>query len=299
MIGRLERRILAGIGILTVLLVLLLIYTNSAADNSVRTINVSVLSPDPGDYFRKGIEKAANDYNVDIRFVSSGLYSPHDIETELANNADAIVLDPYDSDETQAFLTETDVLATIVTVGTQLQYQGIAAHIGVDEQQLADTLLGQISEKGEDRPCVIVYSQSPLKRLEQQANDLQADLQRQGWECSVAQIAQGNRASAPAGPPRNVICIESKILKEACNYAREEDGVFGIGYSNEARQYLEDGTINSLVVYSDYDVGYLSMKAAAMAVNGATVNDSILPLYVVDGGNMYQQPINQVLFPIE
>lgn len=300
MIGKLEKQILIGIGAVAAVLVLLLTYYNSLARAGDRTINVSVIIDSPSDYLIKGMEKAARDYNVDTRQVNTVADQSEAILNELDNKADALILRAKYPENMQTFLSVTELIVPMITLDSNLHQQATAAHLGVNEQQLLESLVDVIKERAGGMPCIIVKPAYASMQVALRAMDLEKMLVQQGIEYIVVDSYLDRIAASLDGLPEGaLICMDAAMLPNLCEQAREGDCVFSIGYNPGARQYLENDLIKALVMYSEYDMGYLSVKAAAQAVQGDYVADTKLPIYVVDGENMYKPPVNQILFPIE
>lgn len=304
MIGRVEKSMLAGILILLVILFLLMAYQSSAAESQEHTYNISVLVHAPSDRFRQGLNQAALDYNVDVHLLSTfdqdgNAQQEAYLKRELQNDADAIVLYARDVDTMQAFLKDMKMHARVITVGQRLSNASIETHVGVNDTALGEKLGRLIAERSADIPCAIVLSESVAPNVAERAQGLQEVLSAYGVASETLYCGADGIAKALEGRPHETVAVlDEEMLLPLCEQARAEDVLYGAGYVSAVRSYLESGRIAGLVVYSEFDAGYLSLKAAALAAAGKPSPEVELGLYVVDAQTMYDTPFEQILFPI-
>lgn len=305
MIDKLGRRILIVLLVAILALLFAMAYQNSAMSAESRTYNISVLVKNPNERFRKGLDKAALDYNVDVHLITIGeqdgaAQQETYLKRELENNTDAIVLQAADVDAIQAFLSETSLRVPMVTYERELQHGNIVAHMGIDDHAFGERLGELVAERGEGRTCMIIAPKAISEEHVARMNGAYAVLQEKGIPCFVLYCEEGDIARLLAGREELALAaIDESLLLPLCEQARSTDILFGAGYTSAVRTQLESGRIRALVIYSEFDMGYLSLRAAALAANGETIPKLSYTFHVADAGNMYETPVEQILFPID
>lgn len=304
MMGRMEKGILTGIAVVLVVLLLLLGYQSSMKETQARTYNISVLVRAPSERFRKGMDQAALDYNVDVHLLSSyeqdaSAQQGAFLERELSNHADAIVMLPEDVDSMQAFLVNLDKHALIVTIGQRLQHDSVVGHIGVDDFALGEKLAQLVAERAPGLPCMIISTKPVTPNITARMQGFYKVMLERSIRCEVLYSEPDAIAGNMGGRETSaVVALDAAMLLPICENARAEDVIFGAGYASNIRTHLENGRISGLIVYSEYDEGYLSMRTAALAAIGEPIGNVELGLYIVDADTMYAPPLKQILFPI-
>ncbi|MDR0839891.1 MAG: substrate-binding domain-containing protein [Christensenellaceae bacterium] len=304
MIGKLEKRLLAGIAILIGVLLLLVVYQN-AQETGTRTYSISVLVHAPSERFKKGLEKAALDYNVDVHLITTdepgnGEQQEAYLKRELQTDADAIVLEAEDAERMQAFLSKLSAHVPVVTYRRTLQRAGIAAHIGIDDYELGLRLGALIAARSPLLPCLLIAPRTLDSSMQSRLDGCYAALQSAGIASRLLQTdADGMTQALFAQEPHTLAVLDENLLQPLCQLAPATDTILGVGYVNGVRAQLESGRIAGLVVYSEFDMGYLSLQAAALCAARKTPAVTESTFYIADAETMYDAPVEQILFPID
>ncbi len=309
MIGRLEK--IMSLSILGIIIVLLLMVLQSTvADVEQRTYNVSALAGDTSEAFRRGMEKAAKDFNVDLHMVSG--YAPEEgrqqaeyLAREVDNGADALILRARDAEYMKEWLDKNRLEPAVVTVGEQLHAnRGNTQFVGASDGLLGEMLADVIEESEyRERPCLVLlpvrleaHVLGRYRALLSKMDDLMISykiLRLTGD--GENEIMERLKDDGPA----MLVTLDEATTLIACEQGRLLDVIFGIGFDSSLRTNLETGRIASLVVFSEFDAGYLSVREAVLSADGRTGVDNIeLTPLVVNGECMYEYPYELTLFPI-
>ena len=329
------RNFFAALLPLAVITLLLLFYQSARDADETKIFNVSVFARTPGDRFMKGIEQAALDYNVDLHFFSSyakgdGAQQIEYLRRELDSGADAVVIDAEDGDALSEYLESQRSHPPVVTLGTKLPSDRQSIHVGADDHSIGEKLAervvaggaagclilspaggrgagdahsgrlagltGTLAEAGV--PYAIKYV-SPADGFA--ANGLTAD------DLAVSGMTADGLAASKNAPFSAVAVTDESLVIPACESAPDGARIYGVGYISSFRQYLESGRLKEIVVYSEYDAGYLSLQAAVKAADKKAPFASPdrqapagagLALYTASADNMYAAPLVNILFPI-
>ncbi len=279
------------------------LYQNTRSAEPPQVYNVSVLVQASGDRFAKGLEQAALDLNVDLRSVTS--YTTYKrteqleyLRRELENQADAVVIYAEDSAAVTSFL-NSQQSPVIVTYGRPLEtLTSIHPHIGADDMELGRRLGEQIIHN-EASFCLILLPLITDRTHSRRLEGLKAVLEENQLPFSVQiQETPARYQSYTESGQMAVAALDEALLVPMCEAAPQDALLFGIGFVDEARTSLANGRITGLVVFSEFEAGYLSLKAAVEMVKTGTAIDQQLEIYDVTVADMYQEPLVHVLFPI-
>lgn len=303
--GHIERILFVSLVALAAAVLLLMFYQNVRAEDDTRTYNISVLVRAPSDRFMKGIEQAALDYNVDLHVFSS--YAKNDtaqqieyLQRELDSDVDAVVVSAEDPAALSEYLDALRSRPAVVTVRQKLQSSKAALHVGADDY-LMGAHLGQYMARQAARECLILCPYEPDAFLLERLDGLTQTLTHYSipfsiMYCEPARINVDSSFTAKQGCV--IAILDESLLIPVCEEVLQSGVLYGVGYVSGARIYLESGHLNGLVVYSEYDAGYLSLQAAVKAVEGPAEGGTQLTLYTATAENMYSEPLVNVLFPI-
>ena len=332
--GHFWRYLLAALLPLPVIALLLLFYQSTQAVDDAKIYNISVFARSPGDRFMKGIEQAALDYNVDLHFFSS--YAKNDgaqqieyLRRELESDIDAVVIAAEDAPALEDFIDAVKPRPPIITLGARLRNDRATAHVGADGRALGE-LLGRLIIESGAKQCVALcpseldasrserlegltaaldgggveytvrYAETDINGVSTALNDLgTAGAANMSGDVSQAVAADKNNDFNDAGAACVAIAvIDEGMAAQVCESAPPDAEIYAIGYQNTFRQYLETGRLRQIVVYSEYDAGYLCLQSAVRASDKRVADDADLALHTATADNMYTEPLVNILFPI-
>lgn len=305
--GRIEKAMLYTILATLSIMLLLTIYRNFAAESEQEVYNVSVLVRDASERFLKGVEQAALDYNVDVHLVSgyeagSGEQQFDYLQRELENDIDAVVLATEDPAYMQERLVELLPRTPIVTVEERLTGARVALHVGVDDTVLGNELGKLIAQAEPGEPCAILCPYDMMPHVTNRLNGIRDAFSELGIDSSLVFCGSnpGDLVRALSGKNVSVLAVlDESMLISACEEAGGMVKLYGIGYVNGVRTYLESERIQSLLVYSEYDAGYMSVSEAVLNANKKSDGKDVpLTVYAADAQSMYVSPLEEILFPI-
>ncbi|MDL2259040.1 substrate-binding domain-containing protein [Eubacteriales bacterium OttesenSCG-928-K08] len=306
MMGRSEKVLFFTVVALLACVLLLLALQSNYADYQVKTHSVSVLTRSVGDRFRKGLEQAAIDYNVDLHIVSS--YEANAaaqklmLQREINNNVDAVVMVPENPYQLQEYVESMQTRVPVVTLEQPFPgLKGSAPHVSPDNRQIGSLVAELAQAHALNLPVLVLMPTNARENINERLEGLESRFEQAGVVFSLTYCAANEEGVMDALSNRGknvIITLDEQMLVPLCQRAREGDVLFGAGFASGARQHLESGRIEALVVFSEYDMGYFSLQRAVEAAKGQAVEDMALELYVATADNMYDNPLNKILFPI-
>lgn len=284
--------------------------------------NISVIIDDTTDStwqnYKKGMEQAAMDYNVDVSFIT--LYSEGNareqldfIKREAEDNAQAIVLSAVDSIKIADGLNTFNTLPHLVIIGTQLESEKVNTSILSSGMEIGEKLGNLIMEdlkKEETRAPIYIFpgntEQTSIKeRLQGLVQILESnELEFYIVDVKQEKIKEAMKEAKNLTPQCVFIGLDTNLLSAMAEYqlyAKDDkyQRVYGVGYTNFILSSLEKEQLSGIIVENDYLKGYLSMEAAVSLINHNQVEpEVILDTFIITPKTVHDQEYEILLYPI-
>ena len=267
---------------------------------------------------RKGMEQAAEDLNVELRFLTpaednNAAEQVLLLEREVAGGAPAVVLLPADRELLSGAVSAAAAgKTTLVTVETDMTAWGAAASVSMDHQALGEALGTAALHGVPAGGTVLLLDSLPgdngiRERLEaarevlERAGRQVREYQWSGDETLFADILRIERPGA-------VIAFEAAALAEVAELSRGENFplLYGCGsttgiavtrpFSSAA---LEKGRVTAIAAVNVFSAGYLAVEAAAsLARHEDWTGAPTVAFSVVRQETMYESDNQKLLFPV-
>lgn len=292
----------------------LLAFTPSRSGQQPPLLEMSVIVREPdGDSLsavRQGMEQAAVDLNVELRFLSPSVANDaHEqrqlLLREVEAGASAIILFPGDRDILADAVQEAAGKAALVTMETEMRQQGAHQCICVDNAALGEAL-GQAALNGVESGGTVLLLDSAAgdngvrARLEAAAALLRSE-GRQVRLCPMASAADLTDALASTSV-NAVVAFEASALETAAALAQSAGQfplLYGFGSTPSIAAGLEQSNITAIVAQNQFAAGYLAVEnAAALARHQATTPLDPLPFTLIRLESMYLPENQKLLFPV-
>ena len=303
--GRIEKTIGIALFFILLVLIVLLFMQNLSPNKNELVYSVSVLVDDLHEYAQMGMDKAALAYNLDVHYVSgfdrNAAQQAESIQREIENGVNALIVSAADAEYISSYLDEAHVSIPVITLGDKLISPAVTAHIAPDQYALGYSLGARMLEASYLYPCLVILEQDSPAYLRERCEGLTSAFEEGGRTIECRYVENSAEAVSALMQDRRATCIavvDEAMLPALCEGSRFYDKLFGAGYDRAARAALENGNLNTLVVYSAFDEGYTSMRYAYQAIRSPSLSDFVLQAVVVDKTNMYLPPQEQMLFPI-
>lgn len=303
--GKLEKILLSVLGaVLGLSLALLLWGTWESGRTRVQTVAVLMDGSDSGlKNFRRGVEQAASEKNIDVRYVgryaeTSGEKQLADLDQALENGADALVVLPVDGKALADHLKKLAAAGTVppvVAAGAEVTGSGIDCFVTADNEALGARLAQAMYDAGE-RDCTVFRSEEETEREGQIFWAFTAELEKLGMTWRTVILPENREPSAQ--PDTAAVAFRTAILERMAESMPGSCRLYGAGVSSRIAAYLESGRIRAVAVCNEYEMGYLALCAAAEAMDkGTGANEKLEPVAVTPE-NMFDRPWDLFLFPV-
>ncbi len=301
-----EKRFLLLASAVVAVLILALLFVLLRGQNGAVVYRISIITDGGAEeywkQFRRGVDQATLDYSVDVHFLSPTGDRPGDQQLELLAReieagADAVILCPLDAEKVKAWLEENQPGCPVVTVGCPLDSTRQTAFVGADNAALGEALAAALGSAGE---LWAVYEAPMSSAVAERYVAFKAAVEAASRSVTAVQLSdttfyagmQGDVVIAALDPQSAEIAVAG-VRDAALDWP-----VYGIGSTNQLIGELERGNLRAIAVQSDYDVGYLSIRAVVAALDTERLTLAPATVYTVDAQNMFDDRIARILIPV-
>lgn len=315
-----------GILILTAFVLLLfVIYVSSLGvspqENGRNFTEISVItreqSSDPNEAIRQGMEQAAADMDVEISFIT--LASRNDwqeqgrlMEREINNGAQAIILSAADTVMMGPLVEAAAKKTPVIFIESPAASSSAAASILGQDYNMGKALGERIVYTGAYERTILILESSPgcvniqerkkglLDTLEKGKVNVESIRFTEGSDpvLEVTQLMQQKK-------PDILVALEPYTLEIAAaakeSIASSQIRLYGIGATGRLAPQMERGVIDTAIVQNDFNMGYLSVRAAMSQltknIQPMEAADAPTEFATISSYNMYSKEHQRLLFP--
>ena len=260
---------------------------------------------------RKGMEQAAQDLNVELRFLipaedNSAVQQAQLLEREVAGATPAVLLIPADREALGDAVSAAAGKTTLVTVETDMTAWGAAASITMDHQALG-AALGAAALNGvpEGGTVLLLDSLPGDNGIRERMEAAKTVLEREGrqarvykWDPDTTSLPDILRIERP----RAIIAFEAAALADVAELSRGEDTfplLYGCGSTSGIAAALEKGRVTAITAVNVFSAGYLAVEAAAaLARHEDWTAAAPVAFSIVRQETMYDSDNQKLLFPV-
>ncbi len=259
---------------------------------------------------RKGMEQAAEDLNVELRFLTpaednNAAEQVQLLEREVAGGAPAVVLLPADRETLSGAVSAAAGKTTLVTVETDMTAWGAAASVSMDHQALGEALGTAAMHGVPAGGTVLLLDSLPgdngiRERLEAAREVLEREgrqVREYQWSGDETLFADILRIERPGA----VIAFEAAALAEVAELSRGENFplLYGCGSTTGIAAAMEKGRVTAIAAVNVFSAGYLAVEAAAsLARHEDWTGAPTVAFSVVRQETMYESDNQKLLFPV-
>lgn len=287
-------------------------FTNLIFDeNEEKVYNVTVVLEDDQkplyENMKAGIRKALEGTGVKIYYLNlSGKDQAEICQSleEQCREKDMVIVKCDSNPLLEPLLKQCDTRQKVICLNADDELSGILCNIHTDEYSRGESLAQRIEkEQGED--CILYVFGSAYEKLHQDVCALGllgsnlkviACLER-----SEEEICERLASIEASGENAAAVSVKTEFMKELAECQTKtgtEIPLYGFGYDKEIIKLMEDDKIQAVNVVSDYSMGYMSMKTAALAIDGKLdYQEQVLESYTVGRDEIFSEKYENILFP--
>lgn len=318
--------------------ILVLLFLLSSTDIIIKeketsVYSISVIIGDTTDEyyknFRKGVEMAADEYNVDLNFIT--LYEKGSAQAqiellnrELSDGAQAIVFEPVKQGECKRYLEEMALSSPLILLGNSTP--GDWAMVGLSQDyQAAGRLLGEavVKENASKLPVLLFTQGLDYGYNEEVYTGLLNVLSKAGFQVHHYESVASGLPNTPIVERDAsfeeileekiaqhqeviVVALDVKSLETSADllsdHANYQDFVrlYGFGSTTKVLNQMDRGLIQGLITRNQFDEGYLSIVKAVEAIEKQSDREQIvLASYYIEKADLKEKYFEKILYPIE
>lgn len=320
--------------------ILIILFLLSSTDLIIKekettVYSVSVILDDTTDdyykNFRKGMDKAADEYNVDVNFVT--LYEKGDVEKqmellnrELSDGTQAVVFVPLKQKECRRILDEMVLTSPLIIIGNSTP--GDWAITGISQDYYAaGKLLGEaiVKDNPSDKPVYLFTEGLEYGYNEDVYTGLLDVISKAGFKAHHYEMVKGGMPNTqlsenedyfrqvieedihPYNGDAIIVAIDVKslditadIMEGSENYGKNIAVLYGFGSTTKILNHMDRGVIKGLVTMNQFDEGYLSIVKAVEAIEKSGDREQIyLESYYLEKEQLKEKRFEKILYPIE
>lgn len=261
----------------------------------------------------EGISQAAKDMRVEVK--SYVLANNNEVEAqielikkEVKGKADAILLDPSDSNKLSETIKKVYKDVPIVLINSAITGFDSIPIISCDNEEVGKEIADEIIRNGNTRNNIgIIVTNKNKSNLQDMYRGFLSEISYSKNNCKELNIGEnintyGQQINSFI-KSENIdvlVTFERDILEELAQMKKEkklEIELYGMGRTNKILSYLEEDIINSIAVQNEFNLGYLGVKIAVDKLNNKDTSSKTIDFSVINKSNMYWDDNQKILFP--
>lgn len=270
--------------------------------------------------FRKGVDAAAENYNVDVSVIT--LFEKYDgaaqvelVRREIEDGAAAVIFEPVNPAGCLAALDEAPVGSPLIVNGTALPGDQIYGSVSVDPYE-AGRKLGEMAaaENTEKLPVFIFAERLEYGQTKERYAGLLAALEEAGLESVLYEretedsfrriieetVYPGKGKAVIAALDVTSTTEAARIIEDSPVYGNYIHGLYGMGSTLTLLNQLDRGVIRGLVVNNRFDEGYLCVEKAVQAIRGGGARDRVtLDSFYIQKEALRDRQFEKLLYPMD
>lgn len=300
-----------------------LVLLNEGKKKDVKVYNFSVIirgkNSEGWRIIKEGMEQAASEMNVNIRFLTlleenSIKEQTELIERELNDGTDAILISPTDYNAMASTIENVRKKVPVVLFESNIETKQNIPYISCDNYELGQSLAEEIVRNGNTRSKVSIIKSDLncssinerylgfVDEIEKSKNTYEfLELPRDEVQLynKVREIIENNETDVIITFEPNILESIGKAKKYvlSTNNLKYNVELYGIGSTSLIISLIEENVINSIAMQNEFNVGYLSVKASVSQIEEKSIDDSIITSTIINSRNMYSKENQRMLFP--
>ncbi|MCH4239958.1 MAG: substrate-binding domain-containing protein [Oscillospiraceae bacterium] len=281
---------------------------------SPRQVSVICRSADTEEWstMKQGIDRAAKDFGVDVSFITltsrnSAKEQISLLSREIDGGADAVILAPVNSTAlTQPVYSAQEKVPVIAMQSSTQGLQSLQT-VACDNVRMGSALAKEMCrEELPNTPAVILCGSTMSSNEEDFLKGLKQGLKGRPVQCSTLTDVDSGETFAQVKqmfqrqPGAFFVALNAEMLETAAQ-AKQALGVqahlYGAGRSNQIVSLLEQKIVSATAVSNDYNMGYLSLKAAVDQMEKKKSSNIEINSLIINSNDIYQPQNERILFP--
>ncbi len=304
---------LAALCIIAALLLLTIFVPQITFAESV-PVNITVIMRENDEKLlsniKLGMESAAQELGGELEIIHPTVSNRHEIQIELIQNAieskaDAIVLQPADSELIKEYFLQNPTSVPVVFI----EFASDNTYVGPNNEEIGK-LLAQGALTATEQQIILLktseQSQAINMRFESCYNELlNANRQITVLRCDTSTMYIKLPAMLQKTGAKTVIAFEQSATKDmfltSMDSGIKELNLYGIGLEGDVIQGMEQKHVAGVVVWNEYAQGYTATQIAISKIKAdpnLLPESEQIPFKLIRGNEIYEKENERLLFPV-
>ena len=318
-------RLVLGIAICIVVAILFLAAKLLREEPAPKNYQISVIVNDSSSSrwtpFQEGIKKAADENHVRLNYVTtdlanSSIKQKQMIDKEVDQGADGLIVQLFKSDDSDKIRKYAGNNVAIELVDCESSgddnNSGNVRQIGIDNNDagktLADELIKKSGDKLKNRSVLLLSGNQSMHSMAERRdafiNELKKHKSGVRGELDYTNSSTERIAAFMKDEDFDtIVAMDDSSLSAAVDFVKATGAnvsIMGIGNSDKNLYYLDNGTIDMMLVPNEYNMGYTCMIDMINRLKGTKnpKDSGKVEFAMATSKNMYNNDIERILFPI-
>lgn len=288
-------------------------------DSTKNSYNISVIirgkMDDSWSNLKKGAENAAEDLNVNLRFVAALEGDTAEEQIELlqqeVEGTDAILLSPVNRVLLRDYANELAKSKPIILIESDISGEHSIPVIESDNEKMGEVLAQSVIDHGVKNKKVLVLSGNMMcSSIVERQRGFMEKMEDVQAECSIVSAGSFEPEAIyvlmKERKPNVVVALDTKILENLVKanviyketFPSRRVSLYGAGCSSAVLKALENNEIVALAAQDSFSIGYLGVQEAVQAIEEEKANSNDTIRYILtDSNEMYSDTHQKLLFP--
>ena len=268
---------------------------------------------------KQGIDQATIEMNINTSFITlSEERSVEEqialIEREINSGADAILIAPVDYEKMTKSIEDAINKVPIVLIESNINSNKGLNYISCENYELGIKLAEEVTKnKNERSEIVIIKNGLEVSSIRERYEGFTDTIKISGSNYTfiefsnddnleynkVKKILEEKKVDVVVSFDASTLELVGEAKKDL-NKSKDKNidvEIYGVGSTRTILPLLEDGTINSIGVQNEFNIGYLGIEKALDILNGEKIKKSTIESTIVTSTNMYSKENQRLLFP--
>lgn len=310
--------------LLFILSFLLLLSDTQLSGNGKKIYNISIITRGKNNeslmIMKKGIDQAASEMNVNVRFITLAkenkvLEQTELIDQEINNKADVIIIDPVDYEKMAEPIENAMKKVPVILIESTVRSENVPSSISCDNYSLGVSLGNEMMKMKNTRTNIaIVKNNFECSSIKERYDGFMSVMEgsennfiyreilgeeQQNYYNQAKKLLEDKNIDVVVVFDTSILEMISQEKRDLRNINKDKKfaEIYGTGSTSKIISFLEDRVINATAIQNEYNIGYLGVKAAVNRLNGKKISNGTISSTVINKGNMYSKENQKLLFP--
>lgn len=266
-------------------------------------------------FITEGIKQAAKDLNAEVTVYTLSKGDNVENQIKLLNEAvenkvDCILISPVDYEKLSNIIEKVNYKIPVILMDSKIKSNEKFDYISCNNYELGRSLAEEVIQRGNTRKKIAIVEEdnncSSLKEMDagfcyelrstkNTLSNLTLEGSKDSYYNQLVKFVKEENIDVMVTFDINILEVIAKVKKDLKVDNNFE--VYGALKNNKILSYIEEDIINGIVVYNEFNVGYLGVETAIKKLKKEKVYEKEIDYSIVNKRNMYSDKNQKLLFP--